>query len=152
MTGIPDAEALQTYVIFRCTRWGLTMRWLQRAGVTNPVPRDMTSWWGPIVLDGNVEQVGIESVRDVCPWNLEEAQETQRCVNALPGHLWSTVTEEYVKIGNRELKAARLGIDARTRRRRLNTAHALLLDLFNAAGAGLPLETNYRGPGRPAQE
>lgn len=151
MTGIPDNVAFQTYVILRCNRWGFTVRWLSRLGVTNPVPGDPVSWWGPTCLDGNVEQTGIESVRDVCPWNLDEARETGLCVNALPGHLSATVEEEYVKRGDRELKAFRLGIDTRTFRRRLSIAHPLLLELFNLAAAGLPLEISYRSPGRPAK-
>jgi hypothetical protein len=149
---IPDDVAHQTYVIYRLTRWGLTKRWLSRAGVKNPKPAEMNSWWGPIVLDGNVEQTGIESMRDVCPWNLDEARETDVCVNALPGHLSAAIEEEYLKSGDRELKSARLGIDPSTMRRRLSAAHVLLLDLFNASAASLPLQVNYRGPGRPAKE
>jgi hypothetical protein len=149
---ISDGQAHQTYVIFRCTRWGLATRWLSRVGIANPVPGDMFSWWGPTVLNGNVEQLGLESMRDVCPWNLDEARETGLCVNALPGHLSAAVEEEYLKLGDRDVKAYRLGIDARSMRRRLSLAHTLLLDLFNAAAAGLPLECNYRGPGRPGKE
>lgn len=152
MTGIPDAVAHQTYVIYRLTRWGLTKRWLSRVGVRNPKPSGMNSWWGPIVLDGNVEQSGFESIRDVCPWNLDEARETDLCVNALPSHLGETVIEEYQRTGSRELKADRLGIDDSTMRRRLSQAHVLLLDLFNGAAAGLPLECKYRGPGRPSKD
>jgi hypothetical protein len=149
---IPDDVAHQTYVIYRLTRWGLAKRWLSRAGVKNPKPAEINSWWGPIVLDGNVEQTGIESIRDVCPWNLDEARETDVCVNALPGHLSAAIEEEYLKSGDRELKSARLGIDPSTMRRRLSAAHVLLLDLFNASAASLPLQVNYRGPGRPAKE
>lgn len=150
MTGIPDNVAFQTYVILRCNRWGYTKRWLTRVGISNPVPTDVNSSWA-LWLNGNVEQIGIESVRDVCPWNLDEARETDVCVNALPGHLSVAVVEEYVKTGTRELKAHRIGIDASTMRRRLTVAHTLLLDLFNAAAAGLPLQCDYRAPGRPAK-
>lgn len=152
LTGIPDDVAHQTYVIFRLTRWGLTKRWLSRSGVKNPKPADPISWWGPCVLNGNVEQTGLDSVRDVCPWNLDEARETDLCVNALPGHLSATVIEEYWRLGTRELKAHRLGVDQRTMRRRLSLAHTLLLELFNLAAADLPLECSYQGPGRPGKE
>lgn len=149
---IDDAAAFQTYVMYRLTRWGLAQRWLTGRNITNPKPRHPASWWGPCVLNGNIEQTGIESVRDVCPWNLDEARETGICVNALPGHLSAAIEEEYLKTGNRERKAWRLGIDERTMRRRLAQAYPLLLELFNCAAAGLPLECNYQGPGRPAKE
>lgn len=149
MTDIPDNVAFQTYVILRCNRWGFTQRWVTRLGVTDPRPFPMTSWWGPIVLDGNVEQLGIETVRDICPWNLDEAAETARCVMALPEYLRDTLVEEYVKRGTKTQKATRLGIEPRAYRKRLTIAHVLLLDLFNAAAVGLPLEVDYRPPGRP---
>lgn len=152
MTGIPDDVAHQTYVIYRLTRWGLAKRWVANAGVRNQKPAKIQSAWGPMWIDGNVEQIGIESTRDVCPWNLDEMRETDLCVNALPGHLSAAVEEEYMKKGDRELKAARLGIDPSSMRRRLSTAHILLLDLFNAAAAGLPLEVDYRAPGRPPKQ
>jgi hypothetical protein len=152
LTSIPSTPLTHLYVKLRCTRWGLVSRWKGRVGVSNPVPEEMTSWWGAVVLDGNVEQQGLESVRDVCPWDLEEAAETQQCVDALPDWLRDTVTEEYCKPGNRELKAIRLGIDARQMRRRLDRAHVLLLELFNLSAADLPLEVDYRPPGRPKGE
>lgn len=151
MTGIPDNVAFQTYVILRCNRWGLTMRWITRLGVTDPRPFPVSSWWGPIVLDGNVEQLGIDSVRDVCPWNPQEAEETLKCVEALPEYLRDTLVEQYVKRGTQAEKAARLGIEPRAFRRRLSIAHGYLLDLFQAAAVGLPLEIDYRAPGRPKQ-
>lgn len=140
----------QDHVVRRLTRWGLTKRWLTRVGVTNPKPANPISWWGPSVLNGNVEQIGIESIRDVCPWDLDEARETDLCVHALPSHLSATVIEEYMHTGERERKAWRLGIDERTMRRRLSQSHILLLELFNCAAAGLPLECGYQGPGRPS--
>lgn len=151
MTGIPDNAAFQTYVMLRCNRWGLTQRWVTRVGVTDPRPFPMTSWWGPIVLDGNVEQLGIDSVRDVCPWDLDEAAETARCVMELPEYLRDTLVEEHVKRGTKIEKAARLGIESRAYRKRLTVAYTLLLDLFQAAAVGLPLEIDYRAPGRPKQ-
>lgn len=152
MTGVPGAAPPQTYVIYRLTRWGFAKRWLTRVGVKNPKPSGMNSWWGPIVLDGNVEQIGLESMHDVCPWNLDEMRETDLCVNALPGHLSAAVAEEYLKTGDRETKAARLGLDPSAMRRRLRIAYPLLLDLFNAAAAGLPLDVDYRAPGRPPKQ
>lgn len=143
-------EELERQVVRRLTRWGLAKRWLTRVGITNPKPANPISWWGPCVLDGNVEQIGIESMRDVCPWDLDEARETDLCVHALPGHLSATVIEEYMHTGERERKAWRLGIEERAMRLRLRQAHVLLLELFNLAAAGLPLECSYRGPGRPS--
>lgn len=152
LNGIPNDVAHQTYVIYRLTRWGMATRWLANAGIPNQKPAEVQSAWGPMWIDRNVEQIGIESTRDVCPWNLDEARETGLCINALPGHLSAAVEEEYLRKGDREVKAARLGIEPSAMRRRLTLAYPLLLDLFNAAAAGLPLECDYRAAGRPPKE
>lgn len=149
MTGIPDNVAFQTYVILRLSRLGRFVRWVDGLGVRNPKPADVISWWGPIVMNGNVEQTGLESIRDICPVDIVEAEETRRCIIALPQHLFETVIQEYVVCGKQAQKAHALDIDVSTFRRRLTVAHAVLLDLFNAAAAGLPLEANYPSPGRP---
>jgi hypothetical protein len=149
LSGIPDDIAFRTYVILRCNRLGRFARWAEGLGVADPRPADMRSWWGPIVMDGNVEQSGFDSLRDICPVDIIEADETRRCILALPNHLRDTIIQEYVVCGKQAQKARALGIHVRTYRHRLNVAHTLLLDLFNAVAADLPLEVNYQPPGRP---
>lgn len=142
--GIPT----HTYVMYRCNRWGTYTKWLRRAGIVNVTPKSVVSWWGKIVLDGNVANTSI-GARDVCPVNATEAIETGRCVMALPEHLMLTMVEEHCEIGTQEDKAAALDIDARAFRYRKDAAYALLLELFNLAAAGLPLIVEYQAPGRP---
>jgi hypothetical protein len=136
-----------TYVMGRCARWGTYVRWLHRSGVASVEPRRVASWWGPIVLDGNIEQIMM--VREPSPVNIPEATETGNCIMALPSHLRDTVVEEYAVRGKQYEKAESLRIDVDTLRHRLNVAYPLLLELFNLAAASLPLECSYRGPGRP---
>lgn len=149
MMGIPDDVAFQTYVILRCNRLGQFARWFEGLGVADPKPQKVTSWWGAIVMNGNVEQLGLDSIRDVCPVDIIEADETQRCILALPDYLKDTIVQEYVVCGKQAEKAHFLGIDTRTYRRRLSRAHIILLDFFNAAAAGLPLELPPQTGPRP---
>lgn len=139
--------SMQTYVIARCARWGTYVRWLQWSRVMVGRPRGVVSWWGKLVLDGNIEQIML--VREPAPVSVPEALETGNCIMALPAHLRDAVVEEHGAGGKQWEKAEALGIDVSTLLRRLDTAYPLLLELFNLAAAGLPLECNYRGPGRP---
>lgn len=141
----------QTYVMLRCGRLGRFARWAEGLGVADPRPQRVTSWWGPVVMSGNVEQLGLESIRGLCPVDIIEADETRRCIMALPDHLRDAIVQEYVVCGKQAQKARALGIEVRAYQRRISLAHTLLLDLFNAAAADLPLEVDYRAPGRPAQ-
>lgn len=140
----------QTYVIGRCFRWGTYVRWLHWSGVVVFRPKSVISWWGKFVLDPNVEKLMI--ARDPAPVSIPEAIETGNCVMALPEHLRAAVSEEYAARGKQYEKARALGIDVDTLQIRLQTAYPLLLELFNCAAAGLPLECSYRGPGRPRKE
>jgi len=145
---IPDNVAFQTYVILRCARWGQYVRWAERDKDRDPRPPRIGSWWGPIVLDGNVEQIG-EGTADICPVDVAEGMETQQCVYALPEHLRDTIIEEYVVCGNQAQKADALGIDQRQYRRRLSESHTLLLGLFNDVAAGIEPHIAPRTRGRP---
>jgi DNA-directed RNA polymerase specialized sigma24 family protein len=133
-----DGSYFQTYVVLRCNRWGAYVRWVKDHQTMWPGPGDPRSWWGPLILDRNVPHRDRVSLADVLPtWlDVEEALETDRCVKALPYHLRDTCVREYVHSGDRRDKAAALGIETRTFRYRLVSAHALLLGLFNDAAAG----------------
>jgi hypothetical protein len=135
--------SIQTYVIFRCNRWGTYVRWLSRTGIASVEPKNVASWWGPIVLEGNVEQLGI-TARDVCPVNIQEARETGRCVMALPDALKLTLIQEHCVRGKQQEKADAMGIDRVTFWRRCQRAYDRLLGLMNDAAAGLPV--------RPAED
>jgi hypothetical protein len=146
---IPNVSP-QTYVMARCARWGTYVRWLSWTRIAPSKPKSVVSWWGKLVLDGNIEQLMM--AREAAPVSIPEAIETGNCVMALPAHLRDAVVEEYAVRGKQSEKAEALGIDTDTLRRRLETAYPLLLELFNCAAASLPLECNYRGPGRPRKE
>lgn len=151
MIPIPANDVLHaTYVIMRCARLARFVRWVEGLGVKDPRPPLTSSWWGPIVLNGNVEQLGL-SVKDTCPVDIAEAVDTRSCIMALPDHLKDAVITEYFLNGRQSDKAGRLAIEVRAYRRRLQQAHTLLLELFNLSAADLPLEVDYRGPGRPSK-
>lgn len=142
-TGAPDGERMNegpfpSYVIFRCNRWGTYRRWLAAAGVRASKPKNVKSWWGPIVQDRNVAQ-DWRDPRDICPVDIPEALETQRCIDALPASLKEVMLQEHVVRGTQAEKAHALRIDRVTFWRRCQRAYGLLLGLFNDAGADLPL-------------
>lgn len=134
-------NALQhLYCILRCNRWGVYVRWSQRNVARNPKPAEMRSWWGPIVLDGNVEQDRPPSAYSLCPVDVAEALETQACIDKLPKHLKRAMIQEHVLQGTQRQKANALEIDRTSFWRRCERAYQLLLGMFNDAGAGLPIE------------
>ncbi len=136
------------YAVQRCNRWGRFERWRikLRGGSLSSAPAEVDSWWGQMVLDGNVEQQGFDSLRDQCPVDIEEALDTRRCVDALPWRLNETVWQEHVRAarGQRE-KAWTLGVDRRAYRRRLALAYPMLLKFMDDVAAGLE-------PGRVASQ
>jgi hypothetical protein len=135
--GTADPSAEQLYCILRCNRWGQYERWRANAGVREQKPAEVNSWWGPMIIDGNVEQLGVVHSSDTCPVDIEEALETRLCVSHLPPHLKVTVWREHVTAGRQHQKAHALGIATRTFRHRLATAYPLLLGLFLDAAAGV---------------
>lgn len=126
------------YVIQRCNRWGTYALWHRNTGMRETKPKPMRSWWGPIVLDGNVEQLGRDA-RDVCPVDIAEALETGKCVLALPPHLRLAVTAEHTHSGTQEQKAQALGISRTTYWRRCQEAYTLLLGIMNDVAAQAPI-------------
>lgn len=136
-----------TYVILRCNRLGVYVRWLDRSGGVSPVPGVPVSSWG-LLMRAHVQQSagGGESC---CPVDIAESQETLRCFRALPEHLFETVLQEYIIGGDCGQKCRALGIERTTLWRRLDQAHVALLELFNLAAAGLPLVLARPLVGRP---
>lgn len=131
-------QVYDEYVVHRCNRWGKFERWsvkFRSRLLQNGAPCEVTSWWGPIVLEGNVEQTGFESLHDVCPVNVEEALETRACVALLPDRLKDAVWQEHVRPGRTQReKAETLGINRRVFRHRLETAYPLLLTFMDVSG------------------
>lgn len=127
---------LHTYVEARLGRWQLWYRWGK-----NPGPSPVESWYGPIVLNPNVQQSGRHD--SACPVDVSEAEETQRCVMALGvecPELKDTVFEAYLRGGTVEQKIATLGLKSRqSYYDRLDRAYVKLLGHFNDAASGIAL-------------
>ena len=134
---------LNTYVVMRCYRWGVWVRWKDSQNVACPKPKQVISWWGKTIMDGNVEQVGIAKTPDaICPVDTEEAQETHACVFRLPDELKEAMIQEYVIGGTQQQKARACAVDRTTFWRRCERAHVLLLELMNLAAADLLNDEN----------
>lgn len=131
----PEFALQHLYVILRCNRWGTYVRWSHRTLARDPAPQDTRSWWGPIVLDGNVEQIGLASVLDLCPVDIPEALETGTCVERLPDHLRKAMLQEHVIRGTQAQKSRALEIERTAFWRRCERAYVLLLGMFNDEAA-----------------
>lgn len=130
--------SLHTYVIFRCDRWGTYMRWLNKVSLGQLKPQYVKSWWGPMILDRNVERIAI--VREPGPEGVDEREaiETGTCVIALEEDLRDALIEVHVNRGTWQQQCQALGgIDRTTLWRRKERAYAELLGLFNDVAAGL---------------
>jgi hypothetical protein len=127
---------LHTYVEARLGRWYLWHRWGPYPG-----PKSVISWWGPMIIEPNVEQIGRPST--TCPVDIDEAEETQRSVMALlavDDDLYKVIVQAYLRGGTIEQKIRALGCKSnKTYYNRLERAYVKLLGFFNDAGAGVPL-------------
>lgn len=142
--------SVQTYVIYRCNRWGVYVRWLERVSGPYPGPRGVSSWWR-LILEGNIEQIGPRA-KDNCPVDIAEAIETGHCIRALPEHLMEAMIEEHLVGGRQHEKAEALGIDPKTFWSRCQNAYERLLGMMNDIAVGIPLEQQTQQMGRPAKE
>ena len=127
---------LHIYVEGRLARWRV---WYHSG--KNPKPARVSSWWGPCVINPNVEQPGNTiNIRVDTP----EAEETDLAVRALPVDLQDAIYEVWTKGGTMEQKARSLRLTRDGLYRRLDRAHTELLGLFNDQAAGIRLTIIHR--------
>lgn len=103
----------------------------------------MYSWWGPIILEGNVEQGG-KGIKEL-EFEVTECLETDEAVRALrliAPDLYQAVIESYLRGGTGEQKAKHLHCSRQTLYNRLDRAYGELLGLFNDLAAGIKLKTS----------
>ena len=122
---------LHTYVETRLAHWRV---WYHSGA--KPGPRELISWWGPAIIDRNVEQLGRTIKIRVDP---TEAEETDHAVRALPYDLRKAVFEFWTRGGTMEQKARALRCSRVTLYARLDRANTRLLGYFNDQAAGLEL-------------
>jgi DNA-directed RNA polymerase specialized sigma24 family protein len=122
---------LHTYVEGRLRRWAIWFHAGERPG-----PKRVISFWGPMILNRNVEQTNRPRTVSVDP---TEAELTNRCVYALPRELLDVVLEVYTKGGTVEQKARALGCCRKTVYDRLDRVNIKLLGYFNDVEAGIAL-------------
>ena len=114
-----------SYVEGRLLRWSYWFHAGRRPG-----PERVISWWGPLVLNGNVEQIGkLPQVR-VDP---TEAEETDAAVRKLPQQLRSVVEEHWIRRGTVLQKCRALHVSRAIFYSRLDRAYNELLGLMNDA-------------------
>lgn len=122
---------LHTYVEARLGRWAVWCRWNEGGSAG---PRRVVSQLGHLREVARCTATLLD-----CPVDEAEARETDRCINALATDLRLAIQQTYLHRGTGEEKARRLGCTRMTLWNRTQVAYVRLLDLFNAAAAGLPL-------------
>jgi hypothetical protein len=130
-----------TYVMLRLNRWAMWVRWQSNgSGESDPRPHRVVSSMGKL-MDGVLQRAGGSSMaaRNICPVDVAEGAETDRCVHALPSWAYLTVQKDYLMRGTQESKALALGINARAFRYRRSAVLVMMMELINLAGADLPL-------------
>jgi len=132
----------QTYVMMRLTRWVIWCIWRDNLLTQRPGPKRVCSSWGSI-MQGRVEQIGRlpREIERPCPVDVVEAEETGRCVQALPDKLRCVIVLEYLARMTKREKVAAMQPEgtAKTFYNRLDHAYYELLGLMNDAGVGLHL-------------
>ncbi len=122
---------IHTYVEGRLLRWSAWVNMTKALG-----PRRVVSWWGPMVMNPNVEQIPVGRQVTV---DAEEAEETELAVRALPRELRDAVTESWTRAGTMEQHALALHCSRVTLYARLERANVQLLGFMNDLAAGVPL-------------
>jgi len=132
----------QTYVMTRLCKWAVWCMWRDNLLTQRPGPKRVCSSWGSI-MEGRVEQIGRlpREIERPCPVDVIEAEETDRCVQALPDKLRCVIVLEYLARMTKAEKVAYMKPEgtAKTFYNRLDHSYYELLGLMNDAGAGLPL-------------
>lgn len=134
----------QTYAMMRLNRWVIWMVWKIGQSTTDPRPRQVTSWWWKMVTVRHVQQFESGGKAVACPVDVLEAEETDRCVGALPPGLRRMIALAYLdrrpvdrKVA--DLVASGVKISRRGYFRYLDRAHQALIGLFNDVAAGVAL-------------
>jgi hypothetical protein len=100
------------------------------------------SWWGPMVLDPQVQQSrtgGVPMADPPCEVDREEAQETERCIAVLPEKLRDVITQTYIHGGTVEQLLEALHCCRWSYYTWLYKAYDQLLGYFNDVACGVPL-------------
>ena len=136
----------QTYVMMRLTRWVIWCMWRDNLLTKRPGPKRVCSSWGVLMeamMAERGEQLGRlpREIERPCPVDVGEAEETGRCVQALPDKLRCVIVLEYLARMTKREKVAAMKPEgtSKTFYNRLDHAYYELLGLMNDAGAGLPL-------------
>ena len=133
MSGVP-----QTYVMVRLDRWVIYCIWKADLLVKDPTPDRARSWWWRLVTNRHMHDPGAGHARErPCPVDVIEAEETDRCVMALPAGLRRMVASAYLDPRPVRVKVAELGLGKMTYYRWLGRAYNELLGLFNDVAAGI---------------
>ena len=127
---------LHTYVEARLAKWRV---WYHSG--SSPIPPRVTSWWGPCIINRNVEQPGNSITVKV---DIPEAKETDLAVRALPEDLQDAIYEVWTRGGTMGQKARSLGLTRDGLYKRLERAHTELLGLFNDQAAGIRIVPRHR--------
>lgn len=134
--------ATDTYVMMRLNRWAIYCIWHEDLMTASPKPRHVTSWLGRLIEGrlGDPDKLPPQIERP-CPVDVIEAQETDRCVLALPDRLRCVIVLEYLTTMGRDEKiAAMKPAGARMSfYRRLERAHYEILGLMNDVAVGVQL-------------
>jgi hypothetical protein len=131
-----------TYVMMRLNRWAVYCIWRESLLVSSPKPKHVRSWWG-LILSNRVhdpDRLPAQVVRP-CPVDVVEAEETDRCVQSLPGRLRCVIILDYLTNMTKKQRVSAMKPSGcpQTYYNRLEWAHYELLGLFNDTGAGIEL-------------
>lgn len=130
------------YVMMRLNRWAVYCIWRESLLVRSPKPKRVRSWWG-LILSNRVhdpDRLPVQVVRP-CPVDVVEAEETDRCVQALPEKLRCVIVLDYLTHMRKDERVRLMkpyGC-AKTYYNRLERAYHELLGMFNDVNAGVAL-------------
>lgn len=132
---------VQVYVDQRLMRWGLYARWSRRQQTSGRTGcAALRSWWGILMLPSGSGDPPPTPPPTACPVDVDEAQQTMRCVGVLPDDLRAVIIEGYLVGGTVDQQCEALGhISTRTYYKRRARAHVMLLGYFQDIEVGVPL-------------
>lgn len=113
----------------QCVNW---MWWVRGAGVSWPGPKDVRSWWGPLLLDPNMGNPGVPGVINVRV-NVAAAEALHYRIKRLETRLRRALRQHYLKGGTKEQKARACGCSPAAFYNWLHEAHTLLAEMADAS-------------------